>query len=272
MIATLASGGDTVYSVLMLHRTFASLLGALALAACGSGERHVDPPDLPGPLPQLAAGEAGEATVSRGPSGEMTFDAHLGERPVTQFFQLDFTVHVLDATGRPAESVAVTVEGPQLTANEAGLQQLSDESGTVVFGVTLNAAGTQTLFIDTHSHGSMTVRVNVRPPVARFDGKYFCVFSYPVSGSAGAPLEFRPEIVFEGAAAAGFDESNLDQTSGAFAGVYRRSADASDAMLGTFVVDAQDRANASGTLEEFASGVATGAVGTWQCVRGEQTA
>lgn len=249
------------------------LLSVLVLGACSQGGRHVDPPVLTPPA-ELRAGEVDEAVVTRGPSGEMTFDAHLAGRPVTQFFQLDFTVSVQDQSGLPAKGVAVEVEASNVTADRLGLQQLSDDDGRVTFGITLNTRGTQTLLVDTHSHGSMTVRVNAQAPAARFDGQYFCTLSYPVSGTTGAPLELRPQMVIIGGgfddSAAEFDEFSFDQDTGAFAAVLLRADDQSDRMQGTFGFDTQDVAVASGTMEEESAGVATGAVGTWQCTRGER--
>jgi hypothetical protein len=249
------------------------LTSVLVLGACSRGGRHVDPPVLTPPA-ELRAGEVDEAVVTRGPSGEMTFDAHLAGRPATQYFQLDFTVRVQDQAGAPAEGVAVEVEAARATADRLGFQQLSDADGRVTFGITLNARGTQTLLVDTHSHGSMTVRVNARAPGARFDGQYFCALSYPVSGATGAPLELHPQMVIVGsgfdASAAEFDGFSFDQDSGAFAAVLLRAGDQSDRMQGSFSLDTQDVAVASGTMEEESAGVATGAVGTWQCRRGER--
>jgi hypothetical protein len=259
--------------MLMPRKTLLPPLLVLVLGACSQGERHVDPPVLTPPT-ELRAGEVDEAAVTRGPSGEMTFDAHLAGRPVTQYFQLDFTVRVQDQAGAPAEGVAVEVDAARATADRLGFQQLSDADGRVTFGITLNTRGTQTLLVDTHSHGSMTVRVNARAPDARFDGQYFCALSYPVSGTTGAPLELRPQMVIVGggfdASAAEFEEFSFDQDTGAFAAVLLRAGDQSDRMQGTFSVDMQDVAVAAGTLEEESAGIATGAVGTWRCTRGER--
>lgn len=189
-------------------------------------------------------------------------------RPTTRL-----AVLVTDAIGNPVPGVTVAFSSAPGSGLSAGATAVTDPAGRASWAGFVHSAGVQRIQAVAAGVGTVVFDLNVTATSHTFDGIYTCYHTSPnASGPPPAPnlgMAVTDGVVMgeRGGIMGPMPNQTFDEVTGQFyTANFRVSLDGSMNMSGTFTVDANDRAVASGTTEEYSIGRFQGN-GSWACER-----